>query len=373
MTTASFFLLFAVIISTSSYTAHGQASTTSTLDRRPDDLPLFCPICRSNDRPILNPNHSFTMVNGITWTCKYLQETVQDVDMNGWESEQIMCRHAQLQAENHGCLCGGPALPPISEQIHDINPTCDMCATTPGAGTYGIPFGNRNKLVNTGVVGTHNCQGLFDALADGIMSANLCPSIQAIAGTACCLDPHTTTNVLAANTAAAATTATSTNSNSNTQTFTSFGSAAAANTLPSMNTAGAASQTSTQYMIPPSNIVVDNPYAINYNTGIEAAAATASVPTSPPANPNSCQMGFAWCDQYKECIRLSRESCPTPSVSSNGFGTGGRLSSLRGGAAEQQVQQETQAVADAIAAISSTEEEAASSSLSYIHNGNPIP
>lgn len=39
------------------------------------------------------------MSNGLTWTCEYLQETVQDVDENGNYGEARMCRQAQLQAE----------------------------------------------------------------------------------------------------------------------------------------------------------------------------------------------------------------------------------------------------------------------------------
>ena len=45
------------------------------------------------------------MSNGLTWTCEYLQETVQDVDENGNYGEARMCRQAQLQAEWGACDC----------------------------------------------------------------------------------------------------------------------------------------------------------------------------------------------------------------------------------------------------------------------------
>jgi len=139
-----------------------------------------------NDRPLLNPSHQFTMPNGIRWTCNYLQETVQDVDENGWESERIMCRHAQLQAEGNGCQCGGAPLPPLSTQYSDIHPACDMCATV--SGSPAVPMSNWDKLISTGVIGTHNCKGLFEAMADGIIGSNLCPTVQQVAGPECCLE-----------------------------------------------------------------------------------------------------------------------------------------------------------------------------------------
>ena len=150
--------------------------SSSTLDNRPDDLPLLCPICRTNDRPIINPQHTFTMSNGITWSCHYLQETVQDVDMDGWESERLMCRHAQLLGEMHGCMCGGVELPLLSEQYNDINPACNMCATIASSSSTQssasssssssmllgfVPFSNYKKTVDTQSFGTHNCKGMY--------------------------------------------------------------------------------------------------------------------------------------------------------------------------------------------------------------------
>lgn len=277
ITIVSFLLLVLAVFSSS------PAVEASTLDARPEDMPLACPICRTNDRPMLNPDHQFTMSNGITWTCHYLQETVQDVEMNGWESERIMCRQAQLQAEDHGCLCGGVPLPPFSSQVNDINPACDMCAgSSSSTYSYGIPFVNTNKLVNTGIVGTHNCQGLFDALADGILSSNLCPQIQAIAGQECCVDPNAVLSTAAAAAAAADTTTTFGASTSTTATYNAAAISTSTVTSTAMigapvgtttamgSSAGTNSQTSSQYMVPPPSlpsVAMDTTYAIDYNTG----------------------------------------------------------------------------------------------------------
>ena len=211
-------LLLLLLLLSLTWTTTVVVVDASTLDSRPEDLPLACPICRRTDRPLLTPDHQFTMVNGITWTCKYLQETVQDVDEYGWESERIMCRSAQLQAEQHGCRCGGDALAPLQSQYVDLNPACNMCArvatiqdSKQNVQLSPIPFENKEKLVHTGIIGTHNCQGLFEALADGILSSTLCPQIQTVAGPVCCVstteDNDTTTmknNVIgtASNTAA---------------------------------------------------------------------------------------------------------------------------------------------------------------------------
>mmetsp|Transcript_63504 Transcript_63504/g.71868 ORF Transcript_63504/g.71868 Transcript_63504/m.71868 type:complete len:263 (-) Transcript_63504:57-845(-) len=128
------------------------------------------------------------MHNGNTWTCNYLQETVQDVDANFLhESERLMCAQAQLQGEMGGCLCsgggGGAALAPIQSQVSNINPACDLCA---GQASAVVPSSNYDKTVATGVAGTHNCQSLYTTLASGTISSTLCSAIQRAAGATCC-------------------------------------------------------------------------------------------------------------------------------------------------------------------------------------------
>merc|ERR1712216_1033553 len=167
------FLLLSVVV--------GNADA-STLDQR--QAPLMCPICRSNDRPLLNPSHSFTMSNGITWTCEYLQETVQDVNQHGQRDEQTMCATAQLQAEEGGCQCGGAYMQPLSAQYTDVNPKCNLCEWT--TSNAGVPSSNYDKLVDTQIIGVHNCKGLYDAMAEGIVSSSLCPDIQRTSGQTCC-------------------------------------------------------------------------------------------------------------------------------------------------------------------------------------------
>jgi len=124
------------------------------------------------------------MPNGITWTCDYLQETVQDVDAQSRNpSEALMCAQAQLQGENGGCQCGGAAMAPIQSTYTDINMACDMCA---GQASSVVPTSNYDKTVATGVVGTMNCKGLYDAAAAGTISSTLCPQVQRAAGSQCC-------------------------------------------------------------------------------------------------------------------------------------------------------------------------------------------
>jgi len=146
--------------------------------------PVTCSICRDANRPILNPTKSFTMNNGNTRTCNYLQETVQDVDANSlYENERLMCARAQLQGEYGGCQCGGDAMAPIQSQVTQLNPTCDLCA---GQASSVVPSSNYDTTVDTSVVGRHNCQGLYGALASGIVSEPVCPVIQRAAGATCC-------------------------------------------------------------------------------------------------------------------------------------------------------------------------------------------
>mmetsp|Transcript_18918 Transcript_18918/g.21730 ORF Transcript_18918/g.21730 Transcript_18918/m.21730 type:complete len:256 (+) Transcript_18918:133-900(+) len=146
--------------------------------------PVTCSICRDANRPILNPNKSFTMNNGNTWTCNYLQETVQDVNAQSSNpSEALMCAQAQLQGENGGCQCGGTPMNSIQSQVSNPNAACDLCA---GQASRSVPSSNYDTTVATGVAGTHNCQGLESAMASGVISSNLCPSIQSAAGATCC-------------------------------------------------------------------------------------------------------------------------------------------------------------------------------------------
>ena len=153
-------------------------------------VPVTCSICRSTSRPLLSLDKSFTMPNGLSWTCDYLQETVQDVDeQSSYESERIMCRQAQLQAEKGGCECGGDPLPPLMSQFTDLNGACNLCD---GQSSPVVPIDQYNAVVQTNVVGSMNCKGLYDAMIDGVLSANLCPTVQAAAGSTCCNTETTT-------------------------------------------------------------------------------------------------------------------------------------------------------------------------------------
>merc|ERR1719491_2166940 len=140
--------------------------------------PVTCSICRDATRPILNPTHSFTMNNGNTWTCDYLQETVQDVDANAsYDSEALMCDQAQLAGETGGCECGGTttaamAVPTTTQDEVNQNPACDLCA---GQASSVVPSSNYDITVTTEEVGAQNCKGLYDSMQGGIIDSSSCP------------------------------------------------------------------------------------------------------------------------------------------------------------------------------------------------------
>jgi len=151
----------------------------STLDLR--DQPVSCDICFGG-----SPNSGSVQVDaGKIWTCKYLQETVQDVDANGWSGEQQMCANARLLAKQ--CPCPGGNRP--AEVVIDINDACNLCAAYPGKTPSNV--GTTGITVNTNVVGNMNCGGLYNAMNSGIISSNLCPIVKQAAGQTCCTPPST--------------------------------------------------------------------------------------------------------------------------------------------------------------------------------------
>jgi len=150
----------------------------STLDLR--DQPVSCDICYGG-----SPNSGSVQVDaGKIWTCKYLQETVQDVDANGWSGEQQMCANARLLAKQ--CPCPGGNRP--AEVVIDINDSCNLCAAYPGKTPSNV--GTTGITVNTNVVGNMNCGGLYNAMNSGIISSNLCPIVKQAAGQTCCTSSY---------------------------------------------------------------------------------------------------------------------------------------------------------------------------------------
>jgi hypothetical protein len=148
----------------------------------------LCNVCRDSPagqavRTLADPSQSFVM-NGDTWTCGYLQDTVQDVNpYSGAAGEARWCGLAQLWAENN-CACIGPDIAPTTDNIKDPNPACDLCA-----GNFqfdSVPQLNAELTANTGVAGNMNCEGLYNAMAEGVLTTNLCPTVQANAGPTCC-------------------------------------------------------------------------------------------------------------------------------------------------------------------------------------------
>ncbi|KAG7355870.1 ion channel inhibitory toxin [Nitzschia inconspicua] len=149
----------------------------------------FCNVCRDSPvnqpaRTLANPNEFF-MMNGDPWTCGYLQETVRDVrSQGGAPGEARWCALAQVWAEQH-CTCDGPPIPPTTDNIKDPNPACDLCPSGQFQFNY-VPAVNADLTADTGVAGNMNCQGLYYAMSEGVLTNNLCPVVRANAGPICC-------------------------------------------------------------------------------------------------------------------------------------------------------------------------------------------
>jgi len=154
--------------------------------------PGYCNICRdvpgqdysnpSQFRVLANPSESFQM-SGKSWSCGYLQDTVQDVNpYSGAPGEARWCGLAQTFAEQ-SCTCSGPSIPDMNANVKDLNPACDLCQ---GQDLNYVPQVNAGITANTGVAGNMNCKGLYTAMSEGVLTSNLCPTVIANAGATCC-------------------------------------------------------------------------------------------------------------------------------------------------------------------------------------------
>lgn len=147
----------------------------------------YCNVCRDSpsgqpSRNLANPSQTFKM-NGENWSCQYLQDTVQDVNpYTGNPGEARWCGLAQTFGEQH-CACSGPSIPSMNDDVKDLNPACDLCK---GMDLDFVPAVNAGITANTGVAGNMNCKGLYNAMSQGVLTSNLCPTVIANAGPVCC-------------------------------------------------------------------------------------------------------------------------------------------------------------------------------------------
>ena len=148
-----------------------------------------CNVCRDppqGDRYLINPGKSFTQSNGRDTTCGELQEWVQDVEpVGGSPGEAELCGLTQYLAWFHKCDCFGPDIPSPQDNVNDPNASCDICGASDLDFNY-IPEPNREKLTDTGCCGKQNCDGLYFAAANGVLSSTLCPIVQKNSGPECC-------------------------------------------------------------------------------------------------------------------------------------------------------------------------------------------
>jgi len=149
------------------------------------DVSGYCNVCRLSSqgtRYLTNPSQSWQM-NGKRWTCGYLQDTVQDVyPTSNNPTERSWCSLAQIMAEDK-CSCGGPSIPPTTDNIKDLNPACNICQ---GQALNFVPKANANLVADTKVAGRQNCEGLYHAASAGVLSSRNCPIVSANAGPTCC-------------------------------------------------------------------------------------------------------------------------------------------------------------------------------------------
>jgi hypothetical protein len=150
----------------------------------------FCNVCRDPPsggfRDLSNPEKSFTLINGKTFTCGFMKESTQDirVDSMAAPGEKHLCATAQYIVE-HNCECYGTPIPASADEYVDPNPACRLCAAS-GLDNNKVPVVNYGTLTNTGSYGSLNCQGLELALAEGVFPPSACGAIQTTSATTCC-------------------------------------------------------------------------------------------------------------------------------------------------------------------------------------------
>jgi len=148
---------------------------TGTLANR--QAAVTCPIC--NAVPDKSYFENVIAKNG--WSCGYLQETVQDVQMNGInQDERDLCRKTQLIAEQGGCCSQTMYTNPAGIDPHD---PCSLCD---GVGLGYVPVQKRGELVQTNVVGRHTCSGLDMIMGQAIFSPSKCALIKENTSAYCC-------------------------------------------------------------------------------------------------------------------------------------------------------------------------------------------
>lgn len=164
----------------------------------------YCNVCRDppinskKGRWMVAKKKKFKQNNGIEMTCGELEASVADVRVGQWAAagENYLCATAQYLAWEH-CTCKGAHIPSPEDSYKDPNPACNLCGHSSLQYDH-VPHPNKDKLTNT-QFGKMNCEGLYLALAEGIVSSYVCPRVTMTSGPECCNIPEITNRKLSEN------------------------------------------------------------------------------------------------------------------------------------------------------------------------------
>jgi hypothetical protein len=149
-----------------------------------------CNVCRDPPaggfRDLANPGKSFTLPNGKTFTCGSIKEAMQDIRVDGMAApgEKHLCATSQYIVY-YNCECYGTPIPGLDEEYVDPNPACSLCAGS-NLDNRSVPSVNFGTLTNTVSYGNMNCQGLEQAMREGVFPPSACGAIQSSSAATCC-------------------------------------------------------------------------------------------------------------------------------------------------------------------------------------------
>ena len=157
-----------------------------------DSTSYDCNICFKPGSLLENPDKLITMTDSsthesVTIHCGYMQYSMRS---HAPTDDRCLNYQTWASSEQHGqCDC---SLGKWESRVVDPNLPCDLCAFRELS--Y-VPDTKADELVQTGVAGRMPCGGLYDALANRVLSNEHCPVVQQNAGQFCCSLPSESESV----------------------------------------------------------------------------------------------------------------------------------------------------------------------------------